>query len=233
MSVLPPLDRSRPDTCEPVAGSSGPAGAIEFWRRTALKLQPGRVFSNFPAFPFCRCERNRCHRCGGRDGIVASYFFMKQRMFVPTPRCAGFAQSDADKLPVSEFCRSFSGVLASRFRVSPSPPSAGSFAGSRNLVLHNSLMPRHRSWRRGSDRTRSGNFFKIHHSAITTLPPEANSLLLYRAPVNHAVLSTGASLVRYWPTHQSTRGPRYSLLRLFESGSCFPRIQSSESISPF
>src|SRR5208283_2574947 len=56
-------------------------------------------------------------------------------------------QSDADKLPVSEFCRSFSGVLASRCQVSPSPPSAGSFAGSCNLVLHNLLMPKHQSWR--------------------------------------------------------------------------------------
>ena len=59
---------------------------------------------------------------------------MKQRNSVLAPRCVSFTQSDADKLPVSEFYRSFGGVLASRYRVSPSPPSAGSFAGSCNLV---------------------------------------------------------------------------------------------------
>ena len=79
---------------------------------------------------------------------------MKQHRCFPAPRCASIAQSDADKLPVSEFCRSFSGVLASRFRVSPSPPSAGSFAGSCNLVLRNSLMPKHQSWRRRSESNR-------------------------------------------------------------------------------
>ena len=79
---------------------------------------------------------------------------MKQRKSVPAPRCVSFTQSDADKLPDSECCRSFSGVLAGRSRVSPSPLSAGSFAGSFNLVLHNSLMPKHRSWRRGSESNR-------------------------------------------------------------------------------
>src|ERR1039457_3550598 len=79
------------------------------------------------------------------------HIFTKQRKSVLAPRCVSFTQSDADKLPVSEFCRSFSGVLASRCRVSPSPPSAGSFACICNLVLHNSLMHKHRSWRRGSE----------------------------------------------------------------------------------
>src|ERR1022692_4091468 len=67
------------------------------------------------------------------------HVFMKQRKSVPAPRCVSFTQSDADKLPASEFCRSFSGALASRCRVSPSPPSAGSFAGSCNLV-HSQLI---------------------------------------------------------------------------------------------
>ena len=79
------------------------------------------------------------------------HIFKKQRKSVLTPRCVSFTQSDADKLPVSNFYQSFSGVLVSRFRVSPSPPFAGSFAGSCNLVLHNSLMHKHRSWRRGSE----------------------------------------------------------------------------------
>src|ERR1022692_3829307 len=88
------------------------------------------------------------------------HIFTKQRKSVLAPRCVSFTQSDADKLPVSEFYRSFSGVLASRCRVSPSPPSAGSFAGSCNLVLHNSLMHKHRSWRRGSESNGVRGFFQ-------------------------------------------------------------------------
>ena len=58
------------------------------------------------------------------------HIFTKQRNPALRPRCANFTQSGAAKLTVSKFYQGFSGVLASRFRVSPSPPSAGSFAGS-------------------------------------------------------------------------------------------------------
>jgi hypothetical protein len=88
---------------------------------------------NFANLAFAVMNVVICRDCGGRDGIVAS-FFTKQRNSVLAPRCVNITQSDADKLPVSEFCRSFSGVLASRCRASPSPPSAGSFAGSCNPV---------------------------------------------------------------------------------------------------
>jgi aryl-alcohol dehydrogenase-like predicted oxidoreductase len=56
--------------------------------------------------------------------------------------------------------------------------AAGTFTGtglllSAHLVEHQQV----KIGAGGGTRTRSGDFFKIHYSAITTLPPEANSLI--------------------------------------------------------
>src|SRR5687767_6962754 len=60
----------------------------------------------------------------------------------------------------ASFTRVSTDLLASVWRVSPSAPFAGSFAGSCHPVFHNLLMPKHPSWSQLSESNRRPTVYK-------------------------------------------------------------------------